>query len=76
MSEEGAARMATMAKAEALLLAEAAVLPVYHTLSFDVVDTEAVLGWFLNPMDIHPFKALSFGTPKARANVAALEVRP
>lgn len=76
MSEEGAARMATMAKAEALLLSEAAVLPVYHTLSFDVVDTEAVLGWFLNPMDIHPFKALSFGTPKARANVAALEVRP
>jgi peptide/nickel transport system substrate-binding protein/oligopeptide transport system substrate-binding protein len=69
-SEDGSARMASLARAEAKLLADAAVLPVYHSLSFDVIDTGFIKGWYINPMDVHPFKALSFGTPKARPLVA------
>lgn len=69
--EEGPARMASLAKAEAKLLSDAAVLPVYHSLSFDVIDTAFINGWYINPMDVHPFKALSFGTPKARPLVAS-----
>ncbi|TFG84016.1 MAG: peptide ABC transporter substrate-binding protein [Spirochaetales bacterium] len=73
MNEEGVVRMATLAAAEAMLLADAAVLPIYHSLSFDVIDTTAINGWFINPMDVHPFKSLSFGTPKANPNVAMAE---
>jgi peptide/nickel transport system substrate-binding protein/oligopeptide transport system substrate-binding protein len=69
--EEGPARMASLAKAEAKLLSDAAVLPVYHSLSFDVIDTGFIKGWYINPMDVHPFKALSFGAPKARPLVAS-----
>jgi len=71
MSEEGSVRLATLGKAEAKLLADAALMPLYHSLSFNVIDTETVTGWFQNPLDIHPFKALGFGQAKARPFVAS-----
>ncbi len=70
---EGKERLAALARAEAKLLADAIVLPAYHSLSFDVINLELVRGWYVNPMDVHPFKALSFGQPKARPFVAALQ---
>lgn len=72
MGEEGPARYSTLAEAEAKLLADAPILPLYHSVSFNVIDADAVLGWYDNPLDIHPFKAMSFGGPKARPNVALL----
>lgn len=72
-ASEGKERLAALARAEAKLLADAIVLPAYHSLSFDVINLELVRGWFVNPMDVHPFKALSFGQPKARPFVAALQ---
>lgn len=71
MREEGSARLATLAKAEAKLLGDAALMPLYHSLSFNVIDTEAVTGWYQNPLDIHPLKALGFGQAKARPFVAS-----
>jgi peptide/nickel transport system substrate-binding protein/oligopeptide transport system substrate-binding protein len=72
MSEDGPARLATLAEAEGKLLSDAAVLPLYHSISFNVLDLEAVSGWFENPLDIHPFKSLGFGARKAKPYVAAL----
>jgi oligopeptide transport system substrate-binding protein len=62
MLQEGAERLTTLSKAETLLLQEAAVMPTNHMPSFNLVDTEALRGWHANPLDVHPFKALYFGT--------------
>jgi oligopeptide transport system substrate-binding protein len=70
MTEDGKLRLSTLAEAEAKLLNDAPLLPLYHSVSFNVLDPNALAGWFQNPLDIHPFKALSFGTPKARPFVA------
>ncbi|HPE88668.1 MAG TPA: peptide ABC transporter substrate-binding protein [Spirochaetales bacterium] len=70
MEEDGKARLATLAQAEAKLLSDAPLLPLYHSVSFNVIDLDAVTGWFQNPLDIHPFKSMGFGAPKARPYVA------
>jgi peptide/nickel transport system substrate-binding protein/oligopeptide transport system substrate-binding protein len=70
MTEDGKLRLSTLAEAEAKLLNDAPLLPLYHSVSFNVLDPNALAGWFQNPLDIHPFKALSFGAPKARPFVA------
>jgi peptide/nickel transport system substrate-binding protein/oligopeptide transport system substrate-binding protein len=65
MNEEGPTRLATLAEAEGKLLADATVMPLYHSLSFNVVDLDVIQGWYVNPLDMHPFKAIFVGTPKA-----------
>ncbi len=70
MEEDGKTRLATLAEAEAKLLSDAPLLPLYHSLSFNVIDLEAITGWHQNPLDVHPFKTIGFGTPKARPFVA------
>ena len=78
MGQEGRVRLTTLSEAEGILLQDAAVMPLYHSLSFNVIDTQGVTGWFVNPMDIHPYKNLGFGYPSARPDVAILtpEVLP
>jgi len=73
MNEDGQARLATLAQAEAKLLSDAPLLPLYQSISFNVIDTESITGWYNNPLDMHPFKALGFGSPKARQYVAVSE---
>lgn len=72
MAEDGKTRLATLTEAEGKLLSDAPVLPLYHSVSFNVLDLNAVTGWYQNPLDVHPFKSMGFGTPKARPFVAAL----
>jgi len=66
----GSERLDTLGLAETRLLSGAAVLPIYHSLFANVVDTDFVDGWYPNVLDIHPLKYLSFGERKIRANVA------
>jgi len=68
-AQDGAKRAATLAKAEALLLGGAAVLPIYHSLAVNVVDTDIVEGWYSNALDMHPFKYMRVGSPKALPNL-------
>jgi len=70
MSEDGKTRIETLAEAEKKLLSDAPLIPLYHSISFNVIELESILGWYENPLDIHPFKAMSYGTPKARPYVA------
>jgi peptide/nickel transport system substrate-binding protein/oligopeptide transport system substrate-binding protein len=65
MNEDGRTRLTTLAEAEALLLGDAVVMPIYHSLSFNVIDTDYIEGWYVNPLDVHPFKSIRIGTPTA-----------
>jgi peptide/nickel transport system substrate-binding protein/oligopeptide transport system substrate-binding protein len=60
MLEEGEIRLATLAKAEKLLLDRGSVIPISHSPAINIVDTGELDGWYPNALDIHPFKYLSF----------------
>lgn len=77
MGEEGSTRLATLAEAEGVLLSDAPLLPLYHSISFNVIDLQSVTGWYQNPLDVHPFKTMGFGVRKAKPYVASLaDARP
>lgn len=71
-SKEGEARLDALAEAETRLLSGAAVLPAYHSIAVNVVDSDYLEGWFSNALDLHPFKYLGFGERRVRPNVASL----
>lgn len=58
--QRGEARYSALADAERRLLDSAAVLPIGHTPSVNMIDTEIIDGWYPNPLDIHPFKFMKF----------------
>ncbi|MBQ0050488.1 MAG: peptide ABC transporter substrate-binding protein [Treponema sp.] len=47
-----------LSQAEQLLLDEGVILPVSHSISLHAVNLNNVGGWFVNALDIHPFKYL------------------
>ncbi|MDR1893916.1 MAG: peptide ABC transporter substrate-binding protein [Spirochaetales bacterium] len=74
--QEGTERLKTLARSEGLLLQSGAVLPVNHQPAFNVLDLSLISGWYPNPMDIHPFKYLSFSLPQLPPNIAFLPGEP
>ena len=69
MSQTGEKRYETLGIAEELLLSEAAVLPLSHYPALNAVDLSRIDGWFPNPLDIHPFKYMSFIEPEIPPSV-------
>lgn len=55
-------RMRTLSQAEEILLNEAVILPVGHTININLIDTDIVGGWFINALDIHPLKNIYIKT--------------
>lgn len=49
-----------LAQAEQLLLDSGEVLPITHSISLHAVNLNQVGGWYVNALDIHPFKYLYF----------------
>ncbi|MDR2314557.1 MAG: peptide ABC transporter substrate-binding protein [Spirochaetaceae bacterium] len=76
MTEDGAARFATLSKAEQMLLDRGTVLPIAYNPAANVVDTEEVDGWFPNALDIHPFKYFRFKAFKPLPGVARAKYTP
>lgn len=68
-AQEGEERMKALSEAEALLLDSGTVLPIYHSLAVNVLDPDVVEGWYPNALDIHPFKYMALGSPKALPNL-------
>ena len=62
-----AERYKVFAKAEQLLLDEAVIMPISHPVSFHIIDTKVVGGWYSNALDIHPFKYLYFKEVKVES---------
>lgn len=56
-------RYEKLAEAEQYLLDSGVILPISHPISFNVVDTNILGGWYPNAMNIHPFKNLYFLAP-------------
>lgn len=54
-----------LAGAEQLLLDEAEVIPISHSISFHAINLNEVGGWYINALDIHPFKYLYFKEDKS-----------
>jgi oligopeptide transport system substrate-binding protein len=64
-------RFQLLSKAEEVLLNSGAVIPVSHPISVNVIDITAVGGWYVNTLDIHPYKYLYFtGRVRAIPNLA------
>lgn len=55
---QGAERAAILEKAEALLLSDAVVIPLYHYANQDLIDTTRWGGWFPTVLGCHPWKYL------------------
>jgi oligopeptide transport system substrate-binding protein len=53
-------RYKRLAEAEGILLEKAAILPLRHGAAVNLINVNAIGGWFSNPLDIHPFKFLTF----------------
>ncbi|HKK49591.1 MAG TPA: peptide ABC transporter substrate-binding protein [Alkalispirochaeta sp.] len=60
MLERGPSRYEILGEAEEILLRTGTVLPVSHSPSINLIDLDAVDGWFPNPLDVHPFRYLRF----------------
>ncbi len=58
--EDQEERYEKLAEAEQYLLDAGIILPLSHPVSFNVVDTSVLGGWYPNALDIHPFKNMYF----------------
>lgn len=65
-------RFENLSKAEELLLQRAALIPLGFSTGINIIDTESIGGWYANPLDIHPFKNLTFLIPKPFRQVVSL----
>lgn len=54
----GEKRQELLSAAEDLLLSDGMILPISHPVTLNVIDLNAVKGWQLNALDIHPLKYL------------------
>lgn len=49
-------RYSILAQAEEILLDSGMILPIYHPVSFNIIDLEGTGGWSTNAFDLHPLK--------------------
>jgi len=63
-------RYLKLAEAEKLLLGEGVILPVAHNPALNIIDTNGLSGWYANPLDVHPFKFITFVPGKPLPGVA------
>jgi peptide/nickel transport system substrate-binding protein/oligopeptide transport system substrate-binding protein len=64
LSQSGEERYKTLSEAESVLLRTGQVLPIGHNPAINLIDLQFIDGWYQNPLDIHPFKFLSFAPYK------------
>ena len=65
LASDGTEHYKLLAQAEQLLLDEGMVIPISHSLSFHAINLQEIGGWYVNALDIHPFKYLYFKEDKS-----------
>lgn len=55
-TSSGAERMAMLQQAEALLMGDQGIIPLYHYANQDLIDTTKWGGWYKTPLGYHPWK--------------------
>ena len=60
-------RLSLLGQAENILLDEGMVLPLYRSVSSNVIDLTEVGGWYTNAFDLHPLKYLYKKQPKNKS---------
>ena len=70
MGQLGSERYETLARAEELLLDQCVVLPISHSPSANLINLDAVDGWYPNPLNIHPLKYMGRSSGEPVPNVA------
>jgi peptide/nickel transport system substrate-binding protein/oligopeptide transport system substrate-binding protein len=70
MGQTGETRYETLAEAERLLLHESIVLPIEHSPAINLISLDLIAGWYPNPLDIHPFRYITFSRDNPVMNVA------
>ncbi|NCN05499.1 MAG: peptide ABC transporter substrate-binding protein [Spirochaetales bacterium] len=66
---EGETRFSLLSQAESYLLRTGGVIPISHSPSINVIDLSEIDGWYVNPLDIHPFKYLKIQGARAPRDV-------
>ena len=54
-----------LSQAEQLLLDSGEIMPITHSISLHAIDLQQIGGWYVNALDIHPFKYLYFKDVKS-----------
>lgn len=57
---QGPERIRALQKAEATLLDDAMVIPLYHLFSVELVRNDLVYGWYPNPLNVHSLPGMWF----------------
>lgn len=65
----GEARLQKLSEAEQYLLDQGMIIPISHSVSFNVIDTEYIKGWYENPLNYHPLKYIYLEKEKIFPNV-------
>lgn len=63
-------RLAYLSKAEQMLLDAAILIPLSHIPAINVIDLSGINGWYVNAVNIHPFKFIRFVTPDPLPDIA------
>jgi peptide/nickel transport system substrate-binding protein/oligopeptide transport system substrate-binding protein len=60
MEERGEERYDILGQAEEILLETGTVLPISHSPAINLIDRQAIDGWYPNPLDVHPLRYIEF----------------
>ena len=63
-------RFEYLAKAEQLLLDSSVLIPLSHVPAINVIDLSDIKGWYVNAVNIHPFKFIRFAQPDPLPGIA------
>lgn len=58
LTSDPSERYKLLGAAEEKLLQDGVIIPIYHPVSFNVINTDSIGGWSANALDLHPLKYL------------------
>lgn len=69
----GEERLKKLSDAEQYLLDQGMIIPISHSVSFNVIDTSYIKGWFENALNFHPLKCIYLEKEISFPNIVKLK---